>query len=185
MIIVSLVFDDTREDGIRESISWALNDSLTFNSLNKYKKFNDSYNILKENSNYGSNEKQLTIQEKTEAFINKFLGNNLELWKHRSTIKTNIYTKLYYLRNNIFGINSSTKRSVIYGPYNKNLNALSFLAKETLNHGVSTIFYIAPIRQDIEIPYYKNEYNNYKQDVQNIANENKIKFLNLEKLVPS
>jgi len=182
-LILSLVFDDTREDDIRD-ISKLLDDTLTNNSLNRYKYFNDSYKIEEENFNFNSDAIQKTIQERTEAFFNKYLDENFGIWEHRATIRTNINKNLYYLRNRIFGIDPLTKRKLLYGPYNKNLNALTFLVQETIIDNIPCILYIAPIRQDLEIPYYTNEYEKFKKETLSIANTHKIKFLNLEKIVP-
>jgi len=180
-LILSLVFDDTREDHIRD-ISKVLDDTLTKNSLSRYKDFNVSYKI--EKGNFKSEAIKKTIQEKTEEYINKYLDENFVIWEERATIRTNINKTLYYTRNKIFGINPLTKRRLLYGPYDRNLNALTFLAQETINDNIPCIFYIAPIRQDLEIPYYKNEYQKFKKETLSIAKKNKIKFLDLEKIVP-
>ena len=58
------------------------------------------------------------------------------------------------------------------------------MVQETIIDNIPCILYIAPIRQDLEIPYYKNEYEEFKKETLSIANTHKIKFLNLEKIVP-
>jgi lysophospholipase L1-like esterase len=83
------------------------------------------------------------------------------------------------------GVNPSSKRKVIKGRYQDNMNALRAtleLAKENSSH---VLVYIAPLRSDVEIPYIKSEYDSFKNEVQMLTKELHAQFVNFEDLVPA
>ena len=54
-----------------------------------------------------------------------------------------------------------------------------------IENEVEVATYIAPIRNDIKIPYKISEYETFKKEIENIAKKYKIYFTSLENLVPS
>ena len=47
------------------------------------------------------------------------------------------------------------------------------------------IIYNVPIRNDVKIPYDIEDYGKFKNNLIKLSNENSLKFLNLEQIVPS
>ena len=54
-----------------------------------------------------------------------------------------------------------------------------------LDNKVEVVVYIPPIRSDIKIPYNLTEYNNFKKEIKDIAEEYQVNFNSLENIVPS
>lgn len=157
IVILSLVFDDTREDGIRKNL------------------------IIKQKEN--TNKKNL--QEFTEDKIVKFLDSKINWTYIRSQVQGIIYESLYKLRNNLFGINPSSVRKSIKPIYERNLNALNKTIDVLKNKKIYTVMYIAPIRDDIQLPYNLKEYTSFKNILKIKAkNFSSLFFYNLENIVP-
>ena len=86
----------------------------------------------------------------------------------------------------LFDINASTIRKVIPGRYIANIEALHAILNTAQKNSINVLIYIAPIRNDIQIPYDLEQYNSFKKEIGFIASEyNDVKFKNLEGLVPS
>jgi len=113
------------------------------------------------------------------------LGKIWPLWNKRDIFRGEFFGKLYLLRNSIFGIKATTTRKMIKGNYEKNVHAYQDILKLALDNRVKVLVYIPPIRNDIKIPYDIKEYNNFKNEIKSIAEENKVYFTSLEDLVPS
>lgn len=170
-LILSTVFDDTREDNIRQDLKGLIN------SENHAKK---------PNPNYGINFHNLTIniQERSEKFLNKWLRSRWRIWQLRPQARGKIFLQLYYLRNFLFRINPQTKRPKILGRYITNMKALETILSIASNTETRVLVYIVPTRNDVEIPYILDEYNQFKQEVEELTVAYGAIFANLEGIVP-
>jgi len=188
VFILPVVFDDMRENGIRSSLSKALHDPETAESL---KKTDIGMRILKENNNVNQNDSSPdiagvkdTIQESFEQTVNKWLKDNFSLWEIRPEIRGKFYVFLYKLRNLILGIDPTSKRHIIRGTYDANMMALRAMLDSARAANIDVIMYIAPLRNDIEIPYVPEQYELFKDEVERLALKKNTAFVNLEDLVP-
>ena len=112
-LILPVVFDDMREDGIRFSLHYLLEDEATNKLIQKYETGN---NLLLENKNKNRN-KDVSLLDKTENYLNKELSSIWSLWSDRSDFRGNFFNFLYKLRNFIFQIDPSTTRKILPGQY--------------------------------------------------------------------
>ena len=96
-----------------------------------------------------------------------------------------IFHKLYLLRNSIFNINSSTTRKILRQPYLNNQNAFKEILNLASKNKIEVLVYIAPIRNDVKLPYDIEEYDSFKKQIKNITNKNGAHFVSLENIVPS
>ncbi len=186
-LILPLVFDDTRETGIRNFITPALIDLDTVRSLNQT---NIGKLILEENSKIRSDNSdfsglKMTLQENIEKSINNWLQKNFMLWSIREEARGNVFLLLYQLRNSIFSIKPESKRRIIKGRYLANISALKEILISAKQKNINVIAYIVPIRWDITLPYEMNEYNSFKSEVESIVKNNNGRFYNLERIVPN
>ncbi len=186
-LILPIVFDDLREDGIRENLKGILEDqdALKLIKSSKIGKNIISNNIKNDNSGNNVQKSNLSIQDKSESILNNRLEEMWSLWNKRSDLRGDIYNSLYRLRNYIFQIDPTTIRKMLPGQYSKNLNALKALLELTNKNNIKTLIYIVPIRNDIKIPYDIDEYMKFKKEVDQIASSKNIRFKNLENLIPS
>lgn len=187
-LILPVVFDDFREDGIRSDLLKFADDSHIQKILSQSPA---GQKILKEKelsankNNADTAALEGTIQDKVELSLNDWFDRYFGFWQARPDARGTLFTQLYLTRNTILGINPSSKRKIIKGRYQDNMNALKAtleLAKENSSHA---LVYIAPLRNDVETPYIKSEYDSFKNEVQMLSKEQHAQFVNFEDLVPA
>ena len=186
-VVVGLVFDDTREDGVREDVFKFILDSP------ETRKQIESFTIGKElinkeiNSNKlenFENENDKNLQKKIEPILDNALSSVSYVWKLRNEIAYHYFVSLRSIRNYVFNISPTTTRKIIPDSYRRNMESLEMMMQLASKNNIKMIPYIAPIRSDIKIPYIESEYSRFKNDVQNISNKyDNVQFKNLEKLV--
>ena len=182
-IILPVVFDDMREDGVRFSLKYLLEDQTTIDLIKDYE---TGKKLLTQNKNSNKNLNiDENLQDKSESYLNKKLSNVWPLWSERSQFRGSLFNFLYRLRNYVFQINPSTTREILPGEYKKNFQALNSLIEITKENKIKLIIYNVPIRNDVKIPYDNEDYSKFKKDLINISYKNSLKFLNLEMIVPN
>ena len=188
-LILPIVFDDMRETGLRKSLTGATKETYVVESL---KKTSIGKKILTNHSDkdMAGNKKMAlegTLQENVEFILNTKLGLFWNTWSERPALRGSfLYGVLYKFRNWLFDINPSSIRKVIPGRYLMNMQALNEILITAQEKNIYIFLYIAPIRNDIHIPYDLVEYDNFKEEVRNIASRyNNVAFENLEDLVPA
>lgn len=184
-IVLPLVYDDTREDGLRNDIATFTYEKDVESAISKNEV---GKSIIRQRDSFlqdsSTSEIRDTAQATVENFITDWLVNNSALWKARPELRGWIFSELYLFRNLIFGIKPDSKRRAIPGRYQRNLAALNEILFLTEQNGVKTILYIAPIRSDVEIPYDQDEYAKFKLDALNLARAHSVRLSNLEGLIP-
>lgn len=181
-LILPLIFDDLREAGIRDDVKNFFNDKefknyfLTTDHKKKiFKKiYPDSIEV----------KKKKTTQEISENKILNFLNSCCNYEEKRDGISGEIFVTLYNLRNTIFNITSTSKRKLLAGSYEQNLNSFMELINITNDNNTKLLSYIAPIRNDIAIPYVENEYEKFKQEIFILSKKENFTHVNLEDLIP-
>ena len=184
-LALPLVFDDMREEGIRNGISDSLNDPGTIKYIVESK---TGQNLINENnkiSNYDVAALEGTVQENVENILNKNLEKIWPLWTERQKMRGTFFNYLYKVRNTLFGINPSSIRKIIPGRYAKNIESLSAILKLASKQNIQVTLYITPLRNDVKIPYDLAEYKKFKSDISLISKQYNSKILNLENLVPA
>ena len=157
-IILSLCFDDTREDNVRNNL--VNNKEKITNSLEK------------------------GITNSLEKRITNYLEKKIQWNSIRQQAQGQTFDILYKLRNYIFNIGPSSKRKMIKPLYYKNINALEKTLEISKSKKIQSIMYITPIRHDINMPYDAKEYNLFKTHVSNLSKRYNSNFYNLEKIIP-
>ena len=171
-LILPLFLDDTREQSIRESLkNYVSNicDSFKPLSTNKYEEEN--------NINYISNSDKLDKSILKSAFILKEI----------QSINFHFRVFLYQLRNSIFGIKASSKRKIIPAAYKFNVEALENIVDLREYSRMQTILYIPPLLHfdsGKNIPYFKDDYLNFKNEMKDICNKDNCSFYDLDSIVP-
>jgi hypothetical protein len=186
-LILSTVYDDMREDEIRTSINKTLEDAYVLNEVDKttigknliinYKK---KYLI-----NNDTIAREETNHDYWENLINKKLEKIWPLWSERDLLRGHLFYNLYLLRNTILGIDATTIRKKILGPYIKNMTAFKEILNLAEKKKIGILVYIQPIRNDMKIPYDLNEYNLFKKEIATISEISGAYFSNLENIVPN
>ena len=180
-VIIPVFFDDFRENAVRDHfIDYAANENFLIDR-NDYV----SKEINNRISEVNLSEHTQNLGQIIESNILSFLNNNLHFFGIRTTIKTNMFVGLYNLRNSVFNIKPTSKRKVIKSAFKSNLKSLINILSFTDKTNIVTYFYIPPIRQDYELPYDVNEYNNFKKQMRDTILSFNGNFKNFETIVHS
>ncbi len=186
MLILPIVFDDMREDGIRLSLNNAFKNHNTTGLLSYSdfgKKLIDN-NIKQDLAGNDMAALEGTIQESFEKYLNKHLDDFWPIWSERSSLRGSLLNFLYEFRNWSLGINPQSKRKIIPGRYQKNRDAFEAILQLAEMYSIKVLVYIAPIRNDIKMPYDDEEYIFFKKEIKEVSQENKVDLVNLENIVP-
>jgi hypothetical protein len=182
-LVIPLVFDDTRENEIRQSI-FELSERQGVVEL-----LSDTEVGKKIIDNRKKKDEEVSVDKDFARNFESYLNLKLEAislaWSSRAIDRSNIFADLYLFRNSIFNIKPETKRKIIRSSYIDNKIALTQLIDLALNQGTEVYLYVAPIRKDLSIPYIDSEYNNYKNEMLQIAKIKNIRFIDYENLVGS
>lgn len=185
VLILPLVFDDTREDGLRPEVERLAHGVMS--ALNSVKTNTGKDTLEAQTAGTHGHETSGisdTLQERVELILNNSLTQHSRLWEARPEMRGWIFNQLYFLRNTLFGIKPTTKRKLILGRYIKNLAALENILSTAAEADIAVVMYVAPIRNDVEIPYLADEYQKFKSDARDLAEKYRAVLANLENLVP-
>lgn len=190
-MIIELPFIGLREDGIRDELDVLVGQCVR-DSLSKSQAGGDVLKFVDISESNGKalgtgqnvEKKDTSFQANMENGLETIMGQYFPIWKKRRLLKATFLVDLYFFKNWLFGIKPNSIRKVILPRYERNMMALEDILKRSRNEGISTIVYIAPIRQDIQLPYDAMEYGLWKDQVEKLVAMYDGRFLNLEKLVP-
>ena len=192
-LILPIFFDDLREDDIRAQLfDVAVSESCKANVRESsvgdkaQKVFTEantgSVTSATQNNDYAALKE--TTQDRVERGINNWLSAKSIIWEQRADARSGVLTKLFILRNTVFGIKPTSKRKMIKARYDANLRAFDDLIKAARKRNTKVIIYVPPIRHDVEVPYDVAEYNNFKETLSKLSQEKGAYFVNLDDLVP-
>ncbi len=187
-IILSVVLDDTRENGLRDSLRYILSKNNIKGLIEEYetgKNLIIKHDKKEKRNNFFKESKNESLQDKSEKFLNEKFKNNWTLWSERENLRGALFISLYKLRNFIFRITPSTTRNILPGQYQKNFEALNDIIKLTKKNKINLIIYNVPIRNDFKIPYNINDYKNFKNSLLNLSKKKQFNYYNLENIVPN
>jgi hypothetical protein len=186
-LILPAVFDDTRESGIRHELSVLLDDVATQEAMatteigQRILQARETGSV-KDDDTAGIAH---TLQERVEQSLNTWLEEVSPLWAARPEIRGRLLISLYLWRNTLLGIKPTTKRKIIRSRYEDNMAAMAAILASAKSHDVKVLVYVAPLRNDVDVPYLDSEYRQYKTDVESLADRYGATFANLENLVPA
>ncbi len=181
-LILPVVFDDTRESGLRPDIATLLADPAVASALGKTDIGQQLLNTAKLEKN-GQSGDAPTWQERSEQWLDARLATHSEIWEQRAQYRASAGFALYRLRNSVLGISASSLRRKLPGRYQQNMDSLTALLAHAELLQLDVLVYIAPIRGDITTPYIPAEYAEFVLEVERLAGSYGARFANLEALV--
>lgn len=187
-VVVSLVFDDTRETGLREHSSEGMDEPDVIARLSKHpigRRIVERYRAAAAAEEAAKKPpSEQTLQERSEAALTGWLAEHSAVWKAREQANGKLGLLLHVTRNTIFGIKPESKRRLIESRYRDNLEALEAMLIDASEGGIKVLGYIAPLRPGVEVPYIDHEYARFKRDVSALFERHGAVVENLENLVP-
>jgi len=186
-LLLPVVFDDMREDGIRSSLVDALKDPDVARVLQRTTIGRSLIANHGDQDAAGNDMAALkdTTQERSEIFLNEKLKGVWSLWAARPDLRGKLFESLYLLRNWVLGIDPTSTRRKIPGRYAKNRDAFMAVLELASNNKVKVLVYVVPLRNDVKVPYSPDEYAEFKSEITSIARKYNARFANLENIVPS
>ncbi len=188
VLVIPVFYDDMRESGIRNEIKTTKLVAAVKKNSKYYKDIKDiellqEYNLDK--SSPGNDFKAIdeTTQDVTERFLEGKLSERSALWKSRPDLRANILNDLYIFRNMVLGIKPNSIRKMLPAKFADNYNAFLNILRYSSDHKIKLLVYIPPIRNDVTIPYDKNAYQDFKENVERDCNASGAKYINIENLV--
>ena len=192
-LIIPVFMDDLREDNIRsfffrqpisDLFNIEHNSSISKTINSEIKTLNSDLNQLSIDNNLDMKALDETVQKKVEEYLDDKLSDVSEYWASRKNMRGRVMIFLYKLRNTVLGINPQTKRKLIKRRFDKNFDALKVILDFSEGNNIEVLLYVPPIRNDVEVPYVIEEYDNFKFELQKLSKKYKnITFLNLESTV--
>jgi hypothetical protein len=188
--VISLVFDDLREDGLRPDFSTLMSEKMRANLFKSEAGQQIQARFDRDHARtQGGNEENSGlegfVQKRFEDSLNDTLSQLFPIWAERPNLRALLITNLYNLRNFALEIKSTSIRKQIPARRLRNMSSLEAAIQFLRKQGIPVILYIAPIRQDVPLPYDQAEYLSWKQEIVKLAALNDSQILNLESLVPS
>ena len=188
-LLLPLVFDDTREIGLRPHIREYVDARPAITALLS----SVDADVLiadpaksKSNSTNSPTIATMTLQDRSEAFLENLLTENSSIWAERSQMRGQFFVGLYRFRNTVFGISAQTARKKIPARYDQNLNALKSLLRLATQRGCTVLAYIAPLRNDVSTPYIAEEYSQFRDDVADLCTDfPNVRCVDFEEVVPN
>jgi len=189
-LIIPVFFDDLRETGlrddlIRDDIKTKLQldtprSELTLSLLHQFEGSGES------NGNEETKALNHTAQQKVEHYLSDKLSSHSSIWQNRADIRTNIiYNYLFSFRNTLLSISPDSKRKIIPARYRLNMEAFRQICIFCEKNDIKLLVYIPPIRNDVEQPYFPDEYTHFKEDLSVLRQQFGFSLLNLENIVPA
>jgi hypothetical protein len=190
-VIISLTFDDLREDGLRNEFASLLSD----HDRDRLRAGSAGRAIIERaeaewHTSAGGGGKsdggplEGFVQKHVEDRLNAALSRISRMWAQRANLQSALLYDLYFARNALLGIKPTTVRKMIRPRYLRNMAALQSLLEHMHAAGIPVLAYISPIRQSPKPPYNSVEYEAWKQEVAGLAQRTGARLVNLEKLVP-
>jgi hypothetical protein len=183
-LVLPIVFDDLRNSGVRSTVSDTLATNESVDILDRYQIGKKILAGIRADAKGELAALDQTVQEIAETTFTVWLEQHSALWAQRPQARGNIQRFLMSLRNFVFGITAQTKRKMLPGAEGPNLAAAAAILKEAKKSSIKCVLYIPPLRNDVETPYIEEEYERFKQEVEDLAKANDAVFANLETLVP-
>jgi hypothetical protein len=182
-LILPAVFDDTREDRIRSELGFMAQDRQVLRILENSSIVDRLRSDSVADPDCARPFTPGCLQETVERAIDGALSV-WPAWNARGETRGSIAVFMYQMRNTVFGIRPTSARRRISGAYQRNMTSLREILELAQRHRVHAIVYIAPIRQDVPLPYILSEYDEFKTQAAQLASAHGASFLNLEELVP-
>jgi hypothetical protein len=184
VLVLPLVFDDTREGGIRQDVAKGLAQPAVKARIAQGPA---GRRILALAGTLAAEQAAATdssMQAKSETALTGALEQCCGWETLRLQARGHVFMVLFRTRNAVFGINPSSQRRKLPAVYNLNLAAYEQILASAKADGVQVVAYIAPLRGDAPRPYDAAEYQQFRTETAAIAARWGARYLDLEAAVP-
>lgn len=182
LVLLPVVFDDTREGQIRPDIQDSLRDPQVAARLSQSDIGRKILEVIADSGEPKAGPQ--TLQDRSEAAITTALQGALGWEDLRARARGTVSLTLYQTRNAVFGITPNSIRRKIPGTYAANMAALEQTLVSAAAQGIRVLVYVPPLRNDVARPYDPGEYAAFKAEAAALAARHGADFADLEDVVP-
>ncbi|MGJ0513402.1 SGNH/GDSL hydrolase family protein [Methylocystis sp.] len=185
VLLLPVVLDDIREQGIRTHVASFIEDSAARVAAQK----SLIWPVVAPMLAVGSAARDVppverTMQQRIEVSLNDRLSEWWPLWRERAKLRGILALTLHTVRNKVLGINAQSKRNVDPAVYAEKMRILAAILEHARNLGVRVLLYVPPYRLDISGPYLASDTDRLKADLVRLAAEHGAHYADFEDTVP-
>lgn len=184
VLVLPLVFDDTREGAIRQDVARGLADPAVKAGLAQSQAGRQVVALAGSLAAAPGEGGDSSMQARSETALTAALEDCCGWETLRLQARGELFMALFRTRNAVFGIKPSSQRRKLPAVYKLNLAAYEQILASAQADGIRVVAYIAPLRGDAPRPYDPGEYNAFKVETAAIAARRGARFLDLETAVP-
>ena len=124
------------------------------------------------------------LDQRVEQALVSNLASTVPIVALRADLRSFLYNQVYFFRNWVFQIKTSTKRPVLADRYVLNQQALVSAVRFAKQHHIRVMLYVIPLNLSADAPYVAEQYSAFKNWLQATATQEGVPFANLESAVP-
>lgn len=109
----------------------------------------------------------------------------LPLVAARGDLNAQAQLGLFFARNWVFRIKPASKRPMLQGRYDLNVEFLRIMSEVAADRGVALCLYVVPLNPRAENPYVAEQYGAFKQWIEGFCRQHAVPFADLDDVVPS
>lgn len=184
VLVLPLVFDDTREGGIRQDVARGLADPAVKARIARGPAGPQIVALAGTLAAEQAESGDSSMQTKSETALTAALEDCCGWETLRLQARGQVFMALFRTRNEVFGIKPSSQRRKLPAVYKLNLAAYEQILASAKAEGIEVVAYIVPLRADAPRPYDPGEYALFRTETAAIAARWGARFLDLETAVP-
>jgi hypothetical protein len=184
VLVLPLVFDDTREGGIRQDVAKGLADPAVRARVVAGQAGGQIAALAGTITAEQSETADQSLQTRSESALTGALERCCGWETLRLQARGHVFMALFRTRNTLFGITPNSQRKKLPAVYKLNLAAYEQILASAQAEGIKVIAYVAPLRADAPRPYDAGEYQAFRAETAVIAARQGARFLDLEAAVP-
>lgn len=184
VLVLPLVFDDTREGGIRQDVAKGLADPAVKARIARSPAGRQIVKLAGTQAAEQTEAGDGSLQAKSETALTAVLDECCGWETLRLQARGHVFNAIYRSRNAVFGIKPSTQRRKLPAVYKLNLAAYEQILISAKAEGIQVLAYIVPLRADAPRPYDPAEYRQFKAETAASAARWGARYLDLETTVP-
>ena len=187
-VVIGLVYDDLREDGLRGELE-LLADEALIDRLDAHPPVGSRLaDVLKATSSRSDplevSRERRSLADRSEDWLDQRFARFSPLWAERSKTLVAFQVRLHKLRNWLFRIDATTQRRMLPVRTQRNMEALEAMLQRAQQEGVPLLAYIVPLRWDVDPPYELESYAGWKEQVEQLVQRYGAGFADFDRVVP-
>ncbi|HVN37872.1 MAG TPA: SGNH/GDSL hydrolase family protein [Myxococcota bacterium] len=186
VIVQGVRFHDAREMGVRSMLRPLLEQESVkawlANQDPPPPEYGEAIARLRADADLADSERKK--EEGLEAWLVAHLGPHLPIFRQREWLYASIEDRIHNLRDRVFRIDTRTKRPILKSRYLLSMQFIELALRVAREHGIETLLYNVPLRQEMDNPYLPDDYAAFRRDLAALAARHGATFRDYDDLIP-